>query len=84
MRRRRLLRVQPVVECQCLTSAAVRLHVDGKFLAHHFGPSHKLLQERLGALLQGVKDERERTGAVSQVEQLLEQQPVVSPLMDFC
>ena len=50
----------------------------------YLGPPHEFPCERLGALLQGVEDEGERAGGISEVEQLLKQQQTVSPLVRLC
>lgn len=47
----------------------------------HLGSPHKLICQRLGALLQGVENESQGTGRVPQVEKLLKQQQAVSPLV---
>lgn len=39
------------------------------------------MQKRFGALFQGVQNEGERAGAVSEVEQLLKKQQAMSPLV---
>jgi hypothetical protein len=45
---------------------------------------HKLSYKRCSALLDGIKNECERAGAVPQIEQLLQQQEAVIPTMGLC
>jgi hypothetical protein len=47
----------------------------------HFCPPHKLVCKWLRPLLETVKNESERAGAVSQVEQFLKEQQAVRPLV---
>ena len=47
----------------------------------HLCSPHELIRKRLSALLEGIKNESERAGAVSQVQQLLKQQQAMSPFV---
>ncbi len=47
----------------------------------YLGSPHKLPSERLGTLLQGIENQSEWTGRVSQVEQPLKEQQTMRPLV---